>query len=811
MRRLLLIFATGLMLASSASAARPSLPLEAGAITQAQVVQGVLKLETRGTWWEITPWSANMIRVRADRQPLTADFSYAIVGNARTSTAKIEEKANHWLVQTDSVRLEINKSPLRLRFYNAEGKLLNEDEPGLGTQWNGEEGSVYKTLQEGEKFIGLGEKTGHLDRRGDGFTNWNTDFFGYDSRNDPLYASFPFYMGLHHGVIYGIYLDNSSKTHFNFGASTDRFSSFTVEEGTVDYFLISSSHIPGILREYTALTGRMTLPPLWSLGYQQCRYSYFPDKEVLNVARTFREKNIPADVIYLDIHYMDAYKVFTWHPERFSNPKGMVKSLKDMGFKTTVIIDPGIKVEKNYAAYEEGLQKDLFLKYTDGKPYTGQVWPGWCHFPDFTKAQARNWWGQQFKGLVDDGVEGFWNDMNEPATWGQRFPENVVFDFDGQKGTTRSGRNIYGFQMTRGTYEGTRQLLGKRPFLLTRAAFSGSQRYTSIWTGDNLATDDIMLTGVRMVNSLGLAGMPFAGYDIGGFTASGTPELFGRWITIGAFAPFCRSHTGYNNRDAEPWAHGERVEDISRRYLGLRYKLLPYMYSLFYEASQTGMPISRSLPLATPQDEKTFYRIYQNQFLLGQSWMVCPVESNKEITKAYLPQGRWYNLHSGEQLEGKQEIMVESPLEKLPIFLKGPGIIPMQNVVNHTGEKASDTLDVHVFFGNENLEYVYYEDDGQSFDHEKGTFLKRNIRYQNQQRKLDIEEVEGPYRSKFTHIRLILHGFESQKLKGASFASGQFDFFSSNNQLMDSKIKDAGPHRVQYTVFTWKGKKTISW
>ncbi len=786
-----------------ALAGNPTLPLETGAITSARVESGVLKLQTLGTYWEITPCTPNMIRVRADRQPLTPDHSYSIVTLAKSNFAVISEKEDRWVVQTDSLRLEITKSPLRIRLFNAAGQLLNEDEPGLGTQWNGEEGSVYKTLQDGEKFIGLGEKTGHLDRRGDGFTNWNTDFFGYDSRNDPLYASFPFYMGLHHGLMYGIYLDNSSKTHFNFAASTDRFSSFTVEEGSLDYFLISSSHIPGILREYTSLTGRMTLPPLWSLGYQQCRYSYFPDKEVLNVARTFREKKIPADVIYLDIHYMDAYKVFTWHPERFSNPKGMIKSLKEMGFKTTVIIDPGIKVEKGYTAYEEGLKQDFFIKYTDGKPYTGQVWPGWCHFPDFTNAKARDWWGLKFKGLIEDGVEGFWNDMNEPATWGQRFPENVLFDFDGLKGTTRSARNIYGFQMTRGTYEGTRKLMGKRPFLLTRAAFSGSQRYTSIWTGDNLATDDIMLTGVRMVNSLGLAGMPFAGYDIGGFTASGSPELFGRWITIGAFAPFCRSHTGYNNRDAEPWAHGERIEDISRRYLGLRYKLLPYFYSLFYEASQTGMPISRSLPIATPQDEKTFYRIYQNQFLLGQSWLVCPTESTKELTKVYLPQGRWYNLHNGERYDGKQELMVECPLEKLPIFMKGPGIIPMQNVVNHTGEKANDTLDLHLFYGNENLEFMYYEDDGLSFDHEQGQALKRKICLDAKEGKIVLERPDGPYTSRFKAIRLILHGFEGFKLKGVGFNAGRLDLFNPENRIGLTGNTEVGPHQIQHCTLPW--------
>ena len=362
------------------------------------------------------------------------DFSYAVVGPAKDVDFRVEELEAVIKITTALMTLHISREPVRFSFYDAHGKIINEDDEAFGTSWIGSEVTAYKKLQEGERFVGLGEKIGDLDRRGQGYINWNTDKFSYGLETDPLYCSLPFYMGIHNNLAYGIFFDNSNKSHFNFGASNNRFSSFMAEDGDMNYYFIHNDSVAKILENYTYLTGRMEIPPVWSIGYQQCRYSYYPDSKVLNIASSFRQKQIPADVIVLDIHYMDAYKIFTWNPIKFPKPDELVQSLRDMDFHVVVMCDPGIKIEEGYEAYEKGMEEDVFLKYPDGTCFSGEVWPGWCHFPDFTHPKTRNWWGGLFTDYVALGVDGFWNDMNEIATWGQMVPENIQFHYEGNKG-----------------------------------------------------------------------------------------------------------------------------------------------------------------------------------------------------------------------------------------------------------------------------------------------------------------------------------------------------------------------------------------
>ena len=348
-------------------------------------------LHTQHAVAEVLVYSANVIRIKIYKKNQAVEqFSYAVVATPSGKDFNLFEDEHSLILRTNALELRIQKQPLRFAFYSPDGVLINEDEPAFGTSWIGHEVATYKTLHEKERFIGLGEKTGNLDRRGSAYTNWNTDNFAYPVDDDPIYLSTPFYIGIKDHVIpYGIFFDNSHKTVFNFGASNDRFSYFSAEDGVMDYYFIHHNSVHEIVASYTWLTGRMPLPPKWSLGYQQCRYSYYPDFEVLNAAKTFREKEIPADVIYLDIHYMNGYRLFTWHPERFPNPKKLSDELHKLGFHLVVILDPGIKREQNYPAYEEGIEQDLFVKYPDGVPYSGQVWPGWSCFPDFTKPEAR--------------------------------------------------------------------------------------------------------------------------------------------------------------------------------------------------------------------------------------------------------------------------------------------------------------------------------------------------------------------------------------------------------------------------------------
>jgi alpha-glucosidase len=715
--------------------------------------------ETTFAKFRITEYTPSILRITLTQSDDFDDFSYSVVSTPLPGKMVAQDFGENLLIKTSALHLVIEKKPVRFIFQTPDGRIINEEDP-LATSWIGEQVSTYKKLQEGERFIGLGEKTGHLDRRGSALQNWNTDAYAFNAGTDPLYSSIPFYMGLHHELCYGIFLDNTHKSFFNFGASNNRFSSFSVDAGDLNYYFIFGHSVRDVIQHYTELTGRMELPPAWSIGYQQCRYSYYPDKEVLNVARTFREKEIPGDAIVLDIHYMDHYKIFTWDSKKFSDPAGMIDTLKKAGFHVVIMCDPGIKVEKGYETYDDGLSNDVFLKYPDGENYTGQVWPGWCHFPDFTNPKTRSWWAGKFADYVNLGVEGFWNDMNEIATWGNALPENIEFDYDGHKATMRKGRNVFGFQMARSTYEGTKKLMkGKRPFNLTRSGFAGVQRYSALWTGDNVAYDEHMMLGIRMVNCLGLSGVAFAGYDAGGFVGDANKNLFARWMSIAALSPFFRSHAMINSRDSEPWSYGEEVESICRNIIRFRYQLMPYIYSVFHEAVETGLPIQRSLTIDYAHQHQVYNRAYEHQYLFGPSVLVAPVESHKEITKVFLPVGEWYYLYTGKVYAGDQEIFIECPIHKLPVFIKAGTVLPMQRPVMNTSETI-DELILHVYSGSQPSEFNFFTDDGETFAYQQGESARRKIEYLPNENKLILHPTKGTFKVSYTMLKLIFHGLQ---------------------------------------------------
>lgn len=721
-----------------------------------------LVAKTESGNFRVLAYNENILRITATQEEAFEDFSYAVTATPVTSTFTVVERNHQLLLEGPKFKLNIEKNPARFSFQKLDGTILNEDDT-FGISWNGEQATSYKKLQTGERFIGLGEKTGPLDRRGQGYQHWNTDNFAYHSGADPLYCSTPFYIGIHNGLVYGIFLDNTFKSFVNFGASNNRFSSIAVDGGEMNYYFIYGESVGEIIQHYTHLTGRMPLPPQWSIGYQQCRYSYFPDTEVKSIADTFHEKDIPADVIVFDIHYMEAYKIFTWHKEHFSDPKKLIEELKSKGFEVVVMCDPGIKVEEGYEAYEDGVQQNVFIKYPDGSNFTAQVWPGWCHFPDFTKPATRQWWKEKFQQYVSLGIQGFWNDMNEIATWGNQLPENIELDFEGNNDSMRRGRNIYGMQMARSTYEGTKELLkGKRPFNLTRAGFSGIQRYAAVWTGDNVATDEHMMLGVRILNSMGLAGIAFCGYDVGGFVGDANPKLFARWISLGAFSPFFRGHSMVNSRDSEPWSFGEEVEEISRNYIKLRYRLMPYLYSAFYEASQTGLPINRTLAIDYSHDEKVYNGTYQHQYLFGPSLLVAPIESYKDLMKVYLPKGIWYQLFDDAQYTGG-EIIVECPVDKLPVFAKGSSIIVMNEDAGSNTKQKHEVLEIHLYQGDDDNTYIRYEDDGETFDYAKGMFCTQQFTYRASANTFTVHKIVGKYTTQYKRYKVYFHGFTSLK------------------------------------------------
>jgi alpha-glucosidase len=737
-------------------------------------------------------YSPDVIRIRSEKTEFRKDFSYAVIASPQNCKIKTSESEDLYTIQTDSLVLKIQKKPLRFAFFSSGGKLINTDDSSFGTSWLGDEVATYKSLQPGERFIGLGEHTGNLDRRGEAYINYNTDNPGYNEGNASLYASIPFYIGLHDNLCYGVFLDNSSRTTFNFGAGNNRFTSFTADCGEMDYYFIYHSNVQKIIESYTWLTGRMPIPPLWSLGYQQCRYSYFPASDVISTAQKFRERNIPVDMMYLDIHYMDHYKLFTWDKERFPDPTQTISQLQKLNFHLAVIIDPGVKVEEGYQTYHDGIKNDIFVKYPDGTYYQGQVWPGWCHFPDFTMPKARDWWGGWVKNYANQGITGFWNDMNEIAAWGKDVPKLLEFNWEGKKTSYSEAKNVYGMLMARSTFEGAKAAMNnKRPFVLTRAGYSGLQRYTAIWTGDNQSYDDHMMLGVRLLSSMGLSGISYTGMDVGGFGGNPTQKLYSRWMEIGAFSPMFRGHTAIYTTRTEPWAMGEIAEDIARRYIGFRYQLLPYLYSSFYESTQTGLPVIQSLAIHNTFDPEIYNTQFQQQYLFGSSILVAPAKSTQDITKVYLPEGKWYDLFSDKLFNGKQHVYFDSPTEKLPLLVKAGAIIPMQGLIESTAQNPGDTLFVHVYYGPQNA-FVYYEDDGETYNYTKGEFYKRNISFNPNANTIEFAKKEGNSGSKFSVVTLVLHGFtnpglQSVKINGVAqnLEHGKIRFFTSNFKFAD--------------------------
>ncbi|MDR2465771.1 MAG: glycoside hydrolase family 31 protein [Prevotellaceae bacterium] len=688
-------------------------------------------------------------------------FSYAVQREPEAVPFDLEENDGFITLATSEFITRIDLDRFAVAFTALDGTIINRDEPGLFNSMTDNHVTAYKSLQRNERFIGLGEKCGSQDKAGKGYTNSNTDSFAYGTDTDPLYSSIPFYIGLHdnlhNGVrkelCYGIFLDNTRQTDFNFGASNRRFSSFGARGGNLDYYFIAGKSVGSIIESYTALTGRMTMPPLWTLGYHQCRYSYYPEATVRRIAETMRENRIPCDSITLDIHYMDKYKVFSWDSERFPRPAELLSDLNNMGFKTTLIFDPGICADT-----DDAKEKDIFVKYPDGQDYEAEVWPGWCKFPDFTNPKAREWWAQRLDSMLDFGVEGVWNDMNEIATWGQKMPDNLIFDFEGHKASHLKARNVYGLLMARTAFETFVASRSRRPFVLTRAAYAGIQSYSAVWTGDSTAADANLLSGVRMLTGLGLSGVAFVGMDVGGFLGEPSTTLYVRQMQIGAFMPYMRNHKQINTKSSEPWTCGEEAMEIARNYIRLRYRLIPYIYSAFRTASLTGMPVMRSLAIRFPFNDAVYDTLFENQYFFGDALMIAPSDSVQNYGAVYFPETLYYSLYNDEKFEPGVSILPLS-LHTLPAFVAAGSIVPMQDPVQHTGEHPGDTLYLHVYKGKTATEFVYYEDDGESFDYQRGDFHERRISYLPAESKIVIDKPSGTLPSKFPLLKLLLHGF----------------------------------------------------
>ncbi|SFA79175.1 MULTISPECIES: glycoside hydrolase family 31 protein [unclassified Bacillus (in: firmicutes)] len=691
--------------------------------------------------------------------------SPALTTTGEKVEVSIVESEKDVIIQSKLLTVLVDKFPVRVTVKDSNGNILTKQSgKGMGYK-ESKEVLCYTNMSEEDHFYGFGEKTGFLDKRGEKMVMWNTDVYApHNPETDSLYQSIPYFMTLKNGLAFGTFFDNTFKTTFDLRSESDHYS-FKAEGGQIDYYIMAGPSPKDVLEQYTYLTGRMPIPPKWAIGYHQSRYSYETEQEVRELAVNFKKKQIPLDVIYLDIHYMNEYRVFTFDKDKFPNPKQMIADLKEMGIRIVPIVDPGVKQDAEYKIYQEGVYEDHFCKYIEGDYFFGDVWPGKSAFPDFTNSNAREWWGEKHKYYTDMGIEGVWNDMNEPSVFNESktMDLNVMHDYDGDPRTHRELHNIYGFMMGKSTYEGMKKHLGgKRPFLLTRAGYSGIQRYATVWTGDNRSFWEHLQLSIPMVLNLGLSGIPFAGPDVGGFAHDSNGELLARWTQVGAFTPYFRNHCAIGFARQEPWSFGEKYENVIKKYIELRYQWLPHLYSLFAEAHRTGTPVMRPLMLEYPNDPET-YNLY-DQFMVGDSVIVAPIlKPSTQHRVVYLPSGSWTDYWTGDVLEGGKHHLVKADLETLPIFIKQGSVI-VNGEVKHSTEIKDQKVTLHLYYGNDTEScFKWYEDDGSTFGYENGNYSLTTLTIACEEKEIKIvSSKEGTYTSEISEMELIVHGAEGE-------------------------------------------------
>ena len=746
-------------------------------------------------------WNDHTVRFFYSYGKEADDFSYAIDPRVspRATPVEILKTGGAYTLRTAALDVALDRRDASVRITDrGSGAVVHEYAAPFYARFTLMHGLDQMRLQfrtsSAEGFFGLGDKAWDTDLQGRHFENWNTDSFAYGKERDALYRSIPFFYGLRDGHAYGIFVDNTYRAFFDFNSNADDLTTVWTEGGAFDYYFINGPGLTEVAERYATLTGTPELPPLWALGYHQCRWSYYPESRVKELAATFREKQIPCDAIYLDIDYMDGYRCFTWNHEYFPDPARMIAELREEGFHTVVMIDPGIKADPEYPVYTDGLERDAFCRRSTGELMIGPVWPPECVWPDYTNPRVRDWWGTLYRGLyVEQGVSGFWNDMNEPAMFkvnAMTFPPDVRHDYDGYTGDHRKAHNIYGMQMTRATFDGLKQLRPeKRPFLLGRASYSGGQRYASLWTGDNVASWEHLALANRQCLRLAISGFSFCGTDIGGFVDDPTPELLTRWLQLAVFHPLMRVHSMGNNtdgaaeaeadevkeaealnrQDQEPWVHGGVHTEHNRQAIELRYRLLPYLYTAFHRHLQQGTPVLRNLFFLDQSDP--LCRQFGDQFVAGEDLLVCPVvEPGKKSLGIYLPRGIWYDFWSGKRYAGGRKLRVQLRADRLPIFVRGGAVLPLVDPVQHTAELATvDTIHLNVYTGEGDGGGKLFWDAGEGYGYTGDDFRLTTYTVTRKDDGLYLRaEQQGTYQPVFARARLAVYGLEGKKVAKVS-------------------------------------------
>ena len=719
-----------------------------------------IEIRSNSAIMQITALRDDVVRVRVGPSgQLPEDASWAVLSTSRTATVNVtpESSASAVGFKTTKLHVSVHKDPFGLTVTDLAGHIIAEDLPARPIEFHGASFRMYMKSPEDEHYFGLGDKPGPLDRRNEAFVDWNTDAFGWQESTDPIYKSIPYFITFRKGVAAGIFLDNTWRASFDFNKEYRDGYSFGSEGGPLDLYILYGPEPKTVVQNWAWLTGTTPMPPMWSLGYQQSRYSYYPEAEVRRIAGKLRSEHIPADVIWLDIDYQLKNRPFTVDPERFPHFDQMIKDLKAEHLRTILITDLHVADLPNagYKPYDEGSAGDHFVKNPDGSTYVGVVWPGKAVFPDFTRKASREWWGSLYSSFVGKGVAGFWNDMNEPAIFlvpSKTMPDDTRHRIDEPGFAPRTANhleihNVFGMQNTRGTYEGLLKLQPNlRPFVMTRASYAGGHRYAVTWTGDNSSNWNHLRQTVPQLLNLGLSGFAMAGADVGGFAASPQPELLTRWLEVAAFQPIDRDHTAIGTNPQEPWENGT-PEDVNlrRRYIEERYRLLPYIYTVTEEMSRTGLPIVRPLFLEFPKgtgDGQPLDLANSGSFLLGSDLLVAqsPFPDEMDDYTVALPPTGWYDYWTGSRVSGssgrkaidnelvsQSEVHIRRTLDTLPVFARAGAIVPQQPLIQSTDEKPQGPLTLRVYppvSPESDCRGSIYLDDGVSYDFKKGEFLR---------------------------------------------------------------------------------------
>jgi alpha-glucosidase len=686
-----------------------------------------------------------LARVRVARHGIFAPRrSWSVVPSDDAWPPTVFETSNdgdHVCVRTSEVEIRLARSGGTVDVHTVDGRPVCIDGPMGGPAWeaDGRRGRWTKQAPCTRRFFGFGERTGLLDKSGMRYTCWTTDEWRQQGpTTDALYVAIPFFLGLDvDGIAHGIFLNNTFRTAFDLSDLAAGTLLLEVEGGELDYYVIYGPDPAHVVQRFCRIVGRPSLPPRWALGYHQSRWGYENADQIRHVARELRSRGIPADAIHLDIDHMDGCRTFTWDGDAFPDPAALISELGEQGLRVLCVVDAGIKAETGYRVYREGTEGSRFLRRSrraTAPEFRGYVWPGLCVFPDFLRDEVRDWWGTQYRAYTNVGVAGFLNDMNEPAMHSVPLeldtspncepPADLPHGDEDEPATHAEVRNVYANQENRATVDFLqRERPGMRPLVLTRAGFAGLQRDAAVWTGDNASRFEHLEMSLPQILNLGLSGVSFAGADIGGFFESCGDELLIRWTQLGAFYPFARNHSAKDTTPQEPWVRGARTEAACRRAIELRYRLLPYLYTLFREAAEDGTPILRPLFWHFPADPAT--HAIADEALVGDALLIAPVlRPGKQAREVYLPEGTWIDLRSRRSHVGPAWVLADAPLSgDLPIYARGGCIVPFGPLIQWSDQRPVDPLRLEVFPDDRGQATgTLYEDDGVSMAYQDGCF-----------------------------------------------------------------------------------------